>query len=339
MNTVKEHQKTALDTDLLEHLLLYSTLSKVNERYVQWKNVIVKPITKFTIMEIEHYAINTEHMFTEVTPGDLSRPLDHAYLRFFSNEYDNPNINSRDFFIDHAYNVPLRCLRGLPWNDYPVRQDIWQYEVKTENVMRASFLAYHRPVKAERNYSDGTAKNWRRGLNDNGEDISVFDQWKFLRPAHFQSGAGERMALGGSFDSLYVDPFDPSRTGMLNIHMGAQFSERYDWFVLIGFEDLPKVQIFVNASDVKELFEIKKIIDPIEGRKRLVRFISNYKRKKITVTDNEPFEEWIKVCEHLRGCYEFEWRGLNCWLIPSEYDRERLPKHTKHAEIWQKCDR
>jgi hypothetical protein len=123
-------------------------------------------------------------------------------------------------------------------------------------------------------------------------------------------------------------------------HLGHQFSARYDWYVLIGFEDLPKLKMSVNPKAVRRLFEIKKIRDPIEGRKRLIHWVIEHQRKKPKTKQEqeqereEDQEDWIHVCEHLRGYYEFEWKGLNCWLIPSEYHRDKLMPHLKHSEIW-----
>jgi hypothetical protein len=207
-----------------------------------------------------------------------------------------------------------------------VRSDWYAYDPKSSTFDIASFLDYYVPVKDK----------WVSYVSSWGKTDEAFMQWKRIVPTAGGARPGNTYVSGGSFESLYVQ-HDAEMANLLNLQMGMQFSERYDWYVLIGFEELPKLQIFVDPHGVRKLFEIKYVKDPIEQRKRLIHFVSSYQRKRrpTPAEAEENSEDWIHVCEHLRGCYEFEWRGLNCWLVPSEFDRDRIPAHTKHAEIWK----
>jgi hypothetical protein len=316
LNLQRALASDTLDAEVVEHLLLHSTMSKLTGGIRNWSTIRRRGITKFS-METTHQGLNTKRYLTDVKPTDLSGPLDHTMLTVSF----GPKADPGDFTLHHVYRVEPRELRGLPFNQYPVGYDLYNYRVSSETVEHHRTLFYYKPTG-----------RWIEGpLHDKDHSVVVTpNRWYNVTPPSVASAAT-------SFTETYCRRSWVSWIWQINRHLGMQFGERYDWYVLIGFEELPKLQVFVDAHQVRSLFEIKKVKDPIEGRKRLVHWVANHRRRKPTspAPDAANQEEWIKVCEHLRGCYEFEWKGLNCWLIPSQFDRDKLPAHTKHAEIWK----
>jgi hypothetical protein len=314
-----------MNTKMLEHLLLYSTLSKLKISKKRYRN-IYRPLTNFGL-ELDSRTdekfgtgANCENFFLIVRPNDLTGDLNDALIA--TNEDVASHYDS--FFISHAYRVPLKQIRGLPFNSYPIAMTHYQIQPQKEEARVNTMLLYYAP-KGNVAY----------------HDLSWANNWTLIR--RWNAGTyAERdwIVEGPMFGKFPQGETDLELNSKVQCHLGHQFSIRYDWYVLIGFEDLPKLKMSIDPKRARSLFEIKKIKDPIEGRKRLIHWVSEHQRKKPKSKQEQEQEreqnqeDWIHVCEHLRGYYEFEWHGLNCWLIPSEYDREKLQPHLKHSEIW-----
>ena len=326
---MKTHLKPAtLDLDMLEHLLLYSTLSKFRKHKARYRS-IAKPLPSLAVTLATDWStgLNTnEGFFTDVKPRDITGYLNDALI---CRNTDN-NSHYDGFWIEHAFKVPIQQLRGLPFNLYPVAMAHYDVTPNQPKLQIHSSLFYYCPKSgrlADNRFDSkvGFPCNW-----------SLMQRWQHDRRVH---PPFEYMFPSPPFGKLFIEEYDIEANTHIQIHLAHQFSIRYDWYVLIGFEELPKLKIAVDPHGVRKLFEIKKIKDPIEGRKRLIHWVIEHQRRKPKPKEEEEKEQeeeqWIHVCEHLRGYYEFEWKGLNCWLIPSEFDRERLRPHLKHSEIWK----
>lgn len=315
-----------LDVEMLEHLLLYSTLSKFRFHNARYRK-IARPLPNIALTLAAEWGtgINTnEGFFSDVKPRDITGILDDALI-CRDTEKDS---HYQGFWIEHAFKVPIQQLRGLPFNLYPVAMAHYDVAPDKPDPEIKSTLYYYRPKP--------------RNLVDMGYSFpcnwAIMRRWQHdMRGVH--PGLCEYRFPSPPLGKLFIEEYDADANGHIQIHLAHQFSIRYDWYVLVGFEELPKLKIPVEPHGVRKLFEIKAIKDPIEGRKRLIHWVVEHQRRKARPKDEDAREqekeEWIHVCEHLRGYYAFDWRGLNCWLIPSEYDREKLLPHLKHSEIWK----
>lgn len=97
---------------------------------------------------------------------------------------------------------------------------------------------------------------------------------------------------------------------------GGQFTARYEWHVLLGFPDAPRIAIPCSAEEARVLFASRDLPDGAERRAALRHWVEAHYRSR---HDGEP----IYVRAHLRGATEFTFDDLVCTLVPSAYDQQR----------------
>src|SRR5260370_41427928 len=68
-----------MDPEVIEHVLLHTTLSRLVKGAVKYGKARPKPATKFSFFAGYH-GVNTQQWPMDVKPTDLSRPFDHALV-------------------------------------------------------------------------------------------------------------------------------------------------------------------------------------------------------------------------------------------------------------------
>jgi hypothetical protein len=105
------------------------------------------------------------------------------------------------------------------------------------------------------------------------------------------------------------------------IAIAIALRQRYEWAVNIGFEKAPSVRIVTDPTGLKELFRLREVADGRDRRDSLMTWVSDHWRKERRDDDVEVY-----VRKHLRGARKFEWRGMECEIVPSQYDLEQRDK-------------
>lgn len=150
----------------------------------------------------------------------------------------------------------------------------------------------------------------------------------------FITASGILSYLGGRWPDAqgritYEGPSDiPVRQGVIadNIDSGGlaiavALRQRYEWAVNIGFEKSPSVRIVTDPTGMKELFRLREVADGRDRRDTLMTWVSDHWRKQRVDDDIETY-----VRQHLRGTTKFQWRGMECEIVPAQFDIEQRDK-------------
>jgi len=156
-------------------------------------------------------------------------------------------------------------------------------------------------------------------------DIGAEDRGKFI------TASGLLSYLGGKWPDaqgrvVYEKGDIPSRQGIVSdgdlesggLAIAVALRQRYEWAVNIGFEKSPSVRIVTDPTGMKELFRLRDIADGRDRRDMLMTWVSDHWRKDRRDEDMEVY-----VRKHLRGSRKFEWRGMECEIMPSQFDMEQ----------------
>lgn len=160
-------------------------------------------------------------------------------------------------------------------------------------------------------------------------DVGAEDRGKFLTASGLHAYLGgrwpsaqKRTLWEGSEDNpiptkeAHSTNNDTLDAGGLAIAIALR--HRYEWAVNIGFEKSPSVRIVTDPTGMKELFRLRDVTDGRDRRDALMTWVSDHWRKQRDDSDVETY-----VRRHLRGSRKFEWRGMECEIIPSQFDVEQ----------------
>lgn len=156
--------------------------------------------------------------------------------------------------------------------------------------------------------------------------------------------AGLYVWLGGRWQDaqkrrLYETPgkdvFIPSRDHSLSgddaiqpmLATGVALRQRYEWAVCLGLEHSPSVRFATDTTGIKEIFKIRDLPEGRDRRDALLGWVGEHWRQD----RNDPEIE-IYVRKHLRGRTEFTWRGMQCELLPSQFDVEQRDRFVAERE-------
>lgn len=120
-----------------------------------------------------------------------------------------------------------------------------------------------------------------------------------FRPGASELDAGTRAGLGQSF-ALTV---------------------RYEWGVCFSLPGTSGVIVNVGAEAIKSLFDDRNKPAYVDRRSALRHWVRQHHRK----TRGGDF---IGVREYLRGEEQFNWRGFDVTVLPSQFDREKNKEAT-----------
>lgn len=91
---------------------------------------------------------------------------------------------------------------------------------------------------------------------------------------------------------------------------------RYDWRVRLGIDGGCSVTFPTSSESAKDVFRLRDLPSGAKRRTALRNWIRAHTRKRKDGISSD-------IAAHLRGATRFNWNGLHCELIPSQYDRER----------------
>jgi hypothetical protein len=112
-----------------------------------------------------------------------------------------------------------------------------------------------------------------------------------------------------------------------NIAIGIALRQRYEWAVNIGFENTPSARIVTDPTGMKELFRLRDVAPGRDRRDMLMNWVSDHWRQDRRDDDVETY-----VRKHLRGGTKFDWRGMECEIIPARFDIEQRDRFIAERE-------
>ncbi len=205
---------------------------------------------------------------------------------------------------------------------------VWPIDICTIQPQSAEFgliVQRHRSVspKDVRGYASRISPFMLR------RDFGAEDRGKFI------TGSGLLAYLGGKWPDaqnrvLYEGRAEiPIRQGAVSdgyldsggLAIAIALRQRYEWAVNIGFEKAPSVRIVTDPTGMKELFRLRELADGRDRRGSLMTWVSDHWRK-----DRRDDDVEVYVRKHIRGARKFEWRGMECEIVPSQYDTEQRDK-------------
>lgn len=170
-------------------------------------------------------------------------------------------------------------------------------------------------------------------------DIGAEDRGKFI------TASGLLSYLGGKWPDaqgrvMYEGKAEiPVREGVVadnlevgNLAIALALRQRYEWAVNIGFEKSPSVRIVTDPTGMKELFRLRDVADGRNRKDALMTWVSDHWRKNRHDSDVEVY-----VRKHLRGERKFEWRGMECEIVPSQFDLEHRDRLIAEREALRRA--
>lgn len=141
------------------------------------------------------------------------------------------------------------------------------------------------------------------------------------------SGSGENFTTVSTMRA----PGDPEQiNSSISVGLAVALTERYSWHVAFGVaEDGPRLLLPTNPGGCLSLFRDREKSET--GRRAALRhWVSNHYR------DIETSQaDLVYVRDHLRGATNFDWRGLHCEILVSQFDLERNDFFRLQAEEWR----
>ncbi len=105
---------------------------------------------------------------------------------------------------------------------------------------------------------------------------------------------------------------------MLNTLHSAALTYRYEWGAQFSFLGSPKIILPTTPRGVLELFNDRDKPEDRDRRIALRHWVNAHLRTKRSAPG-----EFTEVRGHLRGCFDFTWRGYSVSIVPSQYDIDR----------------
>jgi hypothetical protein len=121
----------------------------------------------------------------------------------------------------------------------------------------------------------------------------------------------------------------PDRTGVETgktrlqpaVAIAIALRHRYEWGVSLGFDQSPSVRFATDPTGIKDIFRIRDLPEGKDRREALFTWVVQHWRQ-----DRQDPETEIYVRKHLRGAINFNWKGFNCQILPSQFDIEQRDK-------------
>lgn len=102
------------------------------------------------------------------------------------------------------------------------------------------------------------------------------------------------------------------------MHIAMALKQRYEWAVSLGLDESPSIRFATDPTGIKDVFRIRDLPDGKDRREALLNWVTQHWRQDRRDPDVEVY-----VRQHLRGATKFNWRGMNCVLLPSQYDIDK----------------
>lgn len=270
----------------IEMLLLHSAFSlkrREGRASDSTKRLKFKWFNPAYIMEGTNWLTDNEYGYwSDATPSALSRPLNIAIVDRTLNESKPGHVCyplSEEFQVQHLRAARPEEWRGLPW--------------KSERYV---LTTYFFKVK------EGLWDSFTVPIADRGK--AYYSPSRQDQTNIFKQGAKE-------FDRNREDDFTPQvRQGL-----GIQFTSEYFWHADIGWPEHPKIRLPMTAERAAKLFAMRDTPTDSQRRKALLHWIMGHQR---VLNRGEESEKIVRVVPHVKGVYDFGWKGLNVQIYPSE---------------------
>jgi hypothetical protein len=155
---------------------------------------------------------------------------------------------------------------------------------------------------------------------DNDELASVATLYSWLRGQW-------TLAISVSRNNQDIIPMGISRigkgtgAGLVSLAIAVALRQRYEWAVSLGLENSPSIRFATDPTGIKDIFRIRDLPEGKDRRAALMTWISDHWRQ-----DRRDPEIELYVRNHLRGATAFSWRGMDCTLLPSQFDVDQRDK-------------
>lgn len=107
---------------------------------------------------------------------------------------------------------------------------------------------------------------------------------------------------------------DPQIHSFATMACGIEFTNRYQWFLEIGYKNTKSIKVPCSVDALQEIFRLRDIVDGKNRRDALRNWVCEHMRRTET--------KETKVRAHLRGSMEFTAGEWSFKIIPSRYDRQ-----------------
>jgi hypothetical protein len=134
----------------------------------------------------------------------------------------------------------------------------------------------------------------------------------------------------GNYTNIYQNSKHEYFTMKIAMATAYQFHAYFLWHVDIGYPNRPKLRLYVDHDDIKNMFKDRNIREGKNRKEALLNWVMCHQRKKPVKN------EYTTVKRHMRGSYPFVWDGLECTIIPSKEDVKKQLENIqseKTAEI------
>lgn len=108
--------------------------------------------------------------------------------------------------------------------------------------------------------------------------------------------------------------------------------QRYEWAVSLGLDSSPSIRFATDPTGIKEVFRIRDLPEGKDRREALMTWVTDHWRQDRNDDDIEVY-----VRKHLRGTTRFHWRGMNCELLPSQFDMDQRDRLQEEREAMKRA--
>lgn len=111
------------------------------------------------------------------------------------------------------------------------------------------------------------------------------------------------------------------------IAFSMALTERYDWHAALGSTEGPRLLLPTSSAGASALFKDREKAYGKGRRGALRHWVQNHYRSKE--------EDLVYVRDHLRGTTQFNWAGMSCELLVSQFDLEKNEFFKSQASEWR----
>lgn len=186
---------------------------------------------------------------------------------------------------------------------------------RTSQKQRAEWVVRHRVICL---HTSGKMERFEFQWGYRGI-VEGFPQWGQIGLP--STKLGESSEFGEMWAGGAVIHSDKEVSKVIQAAFGFQFSARYDWSVLIGLNNYPRIRFATDPEGVRDVFKFRDMTDGEARRAALCHWVeSHYRRAHRGSPD-------VRIIEaYLRGKTDFIWNGMRCSIEPSPYDLEQYRK-------------
>ena len=234
--------------------------------------------------------------FTDVTLGDLHGRLNYGVLGALI-EHEREG-----FHLQWLRQLDKKECRGLPLATEYVERNVGMV-TPDGKFISTNTIVVPSTAKLREDIRDPEFRGPR-----SEEDMRMLPQWRQVRPVKCSLLGWEKFGI--------------------QVTLGLQFTQRYYWRVLLGYQGHPRIGFMTDAAGAHATFRLRDIPEGRQRRAALKHWVTEHWRQDRT---DPALERQVRA--HLRGASEFTWNGFRCALRPSSYDEVREAAARERREL------